>query len=148
MVSAWELRIIWSSSILFKRVPNILRHLLLARNCCVLQIGIQDISTYTSTVECIPTVVERVIAILPRYSKSDQIFLSFPGIPVFSHEKRSRTGARQSFCQLFFPTPGRRLQMNSQRIQAPSNDTITANQRCSGLAEAARRQETELITNH
>jgi hypothetical protein len=101
MVSAWELRINWNSSIL-SNASNILRHLL-ARHCCARQMGIQDISTYTSTVECIPTVVERVIAILSRYSKSDQIFLSFPGIPVFSHEKRSRAGARQSFCQLFFP---------------------------------------------
>jgi hypothetical protein len=85
----------------FKRVSDILRHLL--QGTVVPSDGLQDITTYTSTVECIPTVVARVIAILPRCSKSDQTFQNFPGIPVFSHEKWSRTGARQSFCQLFFP---------------------------------------------
>jgi hypothetical protein len=52
--------------------------------------GLQDITTYTSTVECIPTVVARVIAILPRYSKSDEIFFkTFQVIQCF-HTKRGQ----------------------------------------------------------
>jgi hypothetical protein len=61
----------------FKRVSNILRRLF-ARICFARQMGMQDISPYTSTVEFIPTVVVRVIAILPRYFKYDQIFQNFP----------------------------------------------------------------------
>jgi hypothetical protein len=109
----------------FKRVSEILRHLW--QGTVVPLDGLQDITTYTSTVECIPTVVARGIAILPRYSKSDQIFQNFRIIPVFSHEKWSRTGARQSFCQLFFPCNAWQTTSNElQRIQAPSNNRIKA----------------------
>jgi hypothetical protein len=126
----------------FKRVYDILPHLL--QGTVVPSDGLQEITTYTSTVECIPTLVARVIAMLPRYSKSDQIFQNFPGIPVFYTKRGQEQGLGRAFVSCsFHATPGRRLQMNSQRIQAPSNNRITANHRCSGLSEPARRQETE-----
>jgi hypothetical protein len=85
----------------FKCVPNILRHLF-ARNCFARQMGVQDISTNTSTLESIPTVVERVIAILPdnpdliRYSKAFQVFQCF-------HTKSGQEqGLGRAFASFFF----------------------------------------------
>jgi hypothetical protein len=133
----------------FKHVSNIPRHLF-ARNCRARQMGIQDISTYTSTVVCIPTVVARVFAMLPRYSKSDQILQNFPGTPVFLHEKWSRTGARQSICHLFFQCNawqghGRRLQWTHKGYK---HLQTTESQLTSDVQDFQNLQEGKKLKHH
>jgi hypothetical protein len=101
-----------------KRDSDILPGLHLLQGAVVPSDGLQDITTYTSTVECIPTVVARVIAILPRYSKSDQIyFKTFQVSQCFHTKSGQEQGLGRAFVSCsYHATPGRRLQMNSQRI--------------------------------
>jgi hypothetical protein len=126
----------------FKCLSNILRYR--NQNCCARQMGVQDISTYTSTAECIPKYLQESLLYLPdipnliTYSKPFQVYQCFD----------MKSGLEQGLGRVFASCSfhamlGRRLQMNSQRIQALSNNRFTANHRCSGQSEAARRQETE-----
>jgi hypothetical protein len=85
----------------FKRVSDIPRHLF-ARKCCARLMGIQEISTYTSMIVCIPTVVARFIAILPGYSKSDKIIQTFQELQCFHSKRGQEQGLGKAFATCSF----------------------------------------------
>jgi hypothetical protein len=142
IVSAWELRVNWNSFILSNASLTFCGN---GNRTAVPVRWASRTSVHTPRrLNASPQYLQESLLYLPdipnliRYSKPFQAYQCF----------HMKNGLEQGLCRVFascsfHATPGRRLQMNSQKIQALSNNSTTANHRCSGPSEAARRQETE-----